>query len=93
MKNALNWFIVLVLVVLLIVLVVYVLNRRSVITYSGSTGCRCMRQSTGNDGFCGICGTSGSAYGCPQGEGGCNQNCKEIKYKGKRCDPCRDPNC
>lgn len=93
MKSALNWLIILVLVVLLVALVVFVLNRRSIYPFQRLSGCRCMRQPGGNRGYCGICGTSGTAYGCPAGQGACGQNCKSIKYHGKACDPCRDSNC
>ena len=100
MKDIFNWLIISILILLLIVLVLFVLNKTKVIAYNpfvypfiGSSGCRCMRQPGGNRGFCGICGVSGTAYGCPQGQGACGENCKAIRYRGKACDPCRDPNC
>lgn len=63
--------------------------------FQGS-GCRCMRQSDGGTkGFCGICGSDGTTYGCPyDGEHGCNTDCTKLKYTNeKACDTCRDPNC
>ena len=59
-------------------------------------GCRCMRQSNGGTrGFCGICGSGGTTFGCPDGQNGCSIDCSQLKYPKnvKPCDHCNDPNC
>jgi hypothetical protein len=90
----LNILIVLLIILVVVFFIAYIVNRGSGIYLTRSkSGCRCMRQPGGKRGYCGICGTSGTAYGCPAGQGACGQDCKAIRYSGKACDPCRDPNC
>lgn len=55
------------------------------VTYSR---CRCMRQNNGNRGFCGMCGSDGTTFGCPHGERGCARDCTKLRYKGRA-----EPNC
>ena len=57
------------------------------------SNCRCMRQTDGNKGFCGMCDSEGFRYGCSTGNKGCRRNCSKVKYSGNRCDSCRDSNC